>query len=82
VRAVDAARARILLDSRGTSLASHISNQDITLAIGPEGGHTDDELAAARELGWRTAALAHTVLRFETAVIAAVGSVRALQFGR
>ena len=82
VRAVDAARTRIILDSRGTSLAGHISNQDITLAVGPEGGFTDGELATASELGWRTAALAHTVLRFETAVITAVGTVRSLQFGR
>lgn len=82
VRAVEQARTRIILDSRGTSLAGHIGKQDITLAVGPEGGLTDDELGAAHDLGWRTAALAHTVLRFETAVIAAVGTVRALQYGR
>lgn len=81
-RIVDADRTRVLLDSSGTSLAGHIVNQDMVLAVGPEGGFTEEELTVARDLGWRTAALAHTVLRFETALITAVGTVRALQLGR
>jgi 16S rRNA (uracil1498-N3)-methyltransferase len=43
----------------------------IVLAIGPEGGWTDSELAAFRDAGWRFASLGPTILRAETAAIAA-----------
>jgi 16S rRNA (uracil1498-N3)-methyltransferase len=43
----------------------------IVLAIGPEGGWTDSELAAFRDAGWRFASLGSTILRAETAAIAA-----------
>jgi len=42
------------------------------LAFGPEGGWTEQELAAFREAGWTSASLGNTILRVETAVIAAV----------
>lgn len=42
------------------------------LAIGPEGGWTDDELAAARGAGFLEASLGPNILRSETAVIAAL----------
>jgi 16S rRNA (uracil1498-N3)-methyltransferase len=41
------------------------------LAIGPEGGWTGNELTAFREAGWITASLGGTILRAETAAIAA-----------
>lgn len=44
----------------------------VVLAFGPEGGWTEQELAAFRECGWKSASLGTTVLRVETAVIAAV----------
>jgi 16S rRNA (uracil1498-N3)-methyltransferase len=44
---------------------------EIVLAIGPEGGWTDSELAAFRGAGWRFASLGSTILRAETAAIAA-----------
>lgn len=75
-------RDRLLLDSRGTSLVPHIGSSDIALAIGPEGGFEPAELHAAQARDWRSVALAETILRFETAIISAVGVVRALQFGR
>lgn len=42
------------------------------LAIGPEGGWTDDEVAAARSAGFAEASLGENILRTETAVLAAM----------
>ena len=42
------------------------------LAIGPEGGWTDDELTAARAGNFREASLGQLILRTETAVISAL----------
>jgi 16S rRNA (uracil1498-N3)-methyltransferase len=49
-------------------------NQPITisLAIGPEGGWTDAELAAAHAAGFAEASLGQNILRTETAVLAAL----------
>src|SRR5579862_122097 len=41
------------------------------LAIGPEGGWTEDELQLFQENGWTSASLGSTILRAETAAIAA-----------
>jgi len=46
------------------------------LAIGPEGGWTDDEIAAARSSGFAEASLGENILRTETAVIAALAIFR------
>jgi 16S rRNA (uracil1498-N3)-methyltransferase len=43
---------------------------DAIALVGPEGGFTDDEVAAARRAGWSLAALGPRVLRVETAAIA------------
>ena len=45
------------------------------LAIGPEGGWTDEELESALAAGFRDASLGKLILRTETAVIAALASV-------
>ena len=44
----------------------------LALAIGPEGGWTTDELKLFESHGWRFASLGSTVLRVETATIAAL----------
>jgi 16S rRNA (uracil1498-N3)-methyltransferase len=44
----------------------------LLLAIGPEGGWKDQELAAFRNSGWISASLGNTILRAETAAIAVV----------
>lgn len=43
----------------------------VTLAIGPEGGWSDDELRWARDGGWTPVSLGDTILRAETAAIVA-----------
>lgn len=45
---------------------------ELSLAIGPEGGWTDAELGNFRQSGWSSASLGRTILRAETAAIAAV----------
>jgi 16S rRNA (uracil1498-N3)-methyltransferase len=45
------------------------------LAVGPEGGWTDDELAAARVAGFQEASLGQLILRTETAVIATLATL-------
>lgn len=51
----------------------------VTLAVGPEGGWTGDELKLFAEKGWLSASLGATILRAETAAIAATAIVMALR---
>jgi len=46
-----------------------------TLAIGPEGGWTDPEFAAARAAGFHEASLGRLILRTETAVVASLAAL-------
>ncbi len=63
---------RLLADSGGEWQISgslfHAS--PIYLAVGPEGGFTAEEIASARERGWRPISLGPRILRVETAVLA------------
>jgi len=43
----------------------------LALALGPEGGWTEEEAQLFRDAGWKSASLGHTILRAETAAIAA-----------
>lgn len=47
------------------------TENDVLLAIGPEGGWTQDELDQFQKEGWVSASLGSTILRAETAAIAA-----------
>lgn len=59
---------RILLHpSASESRWSTSAATGIVAAIGPEGGFTDDEIAAAVGVGWRVVSLGPRVLRVETA---------------
>jgi len=53
-------------------LSSSASEGETLLAIGPEGGWTDAELEQFRTAGWAAASLGPTILRAETAAIAAL----------
>jgi len=48
------------------------SARDIVLAFGPEGGWTESELELFGDAGWISASLGNTILRVETAAIAAL----------
>jgi len=50
----------------------------ISLAVGPEGGWTEDELQLFASAGWTSASLGPTILRAETAVVAALALTAAL----
>jgi 16S rRNA (uracil1498-N3)-methyltransferase len=51
------------------------ARRPIRLAIGPEGGWTADELSLFEQRGWQATSLGATVLRAETAAIAALAVV-------
>ncbi len=61
---------RWLADPDGGGAAANGSGA-LTVLIGPEGGLTDAERAAARAAGYRPVRLGPNVLRFETAAVAA-----------
>lgn len=70
----DAPRLRDLFRSPGMPPGGPAGTA--ALAIGPEGGWTDEELSAARAGGFAEASLGETILRTETAVLAALAVVR------
>jgi 16S rRNA (uracil1498-N3)-methyltransferase len=53
-------------------LEPDVASKGIVLAIGPEGGWTEDELQAFQQAGWISASLGNTILRAETAAMAAL----------
>ncbi|MGB8061286.1 MAG: RsmE family RNA methyltransferase [Candidatus Sulfotelmatobacter sp.] len=59
------------LQTRLRDLFAGSEDVDVVLAIGPEGGWTEDELSLFAKDGWTSASLGATILRAETAAIAA-----------
>jgi 16S rRNA (uracil1498-N3)-methyltransferase len=55
--------------------APHITPISVALAIGPEGGWTDDEIGAALSVGFTEASLGENILRTETAVLAGLAII-------
>jgi 16S rRNA (uracil1498-N3)-methyltransferase len=53
------------------SLQSHLPSDELLIAVGPEGGWTEDEIGIFFQRGWKSASLGSTILRAETAAIAA-----------
>ena len=69
---------RIVLSEAETSVPLREASSEgsaLVLAIGPEGGWTNEELQAFAEAEWKAAALGPTILRAETAAIAAMAVV-------
>lgn len=59
---------------KGVTLTDLLSAEvaSIVLAVGPEGGWTEAELKLFQDAGWQSASLGPTILRAETAAIAAL----------
>ncbi len=77
---VPADATKLLLDPAGRNAIETELRPDrpVVLFIGPEGGLTDDEIAAATESGFRRIRLGPRVLRTETAPIAALSIIQFL----
>jgi 16S rRNA (uracil1498-N3)-methyltransferase len=65
----DSEAKRLLAHPGGEPTANHRGG-DVVCAVGPEGGFTDEEVALAREAGWRVVGLGTRILRVETAALA------------
>jgi len=70
---------RVFLEEAGAPplLRALPSENHVSLLIGPEGGWTDEERRTASDAGWAPASLGPTILRAETAAIAAISVVTA-----
>jgi 16S rRNA (uracil1498-N3)-methyltransferase len=60
-----------LADATGSGLSDGILPDKLLVALGPEGGWTSDELALARNHHWQCITLGPSILRIETAALAA-----------
>jgi 16S rRNA (uracil1498-N3)-methyltransferase len=70
----------VLAESEEQTLLRDVVKPDaaggaVVLAVGPEGGWTEDELQSLRQAGWISASLGNTILRAETAAMAATAVV-------
>jgi 16S rRNA (uracil1498-N3)-methyltransferase len=74
MEAITGARIVLSESEEANSLKSVLSQSQapITLALGPEGGWTQEEAQLFQQQGWLAASLGSTILRAETAAIAAV----------
>jgi 16S rRNA (uracil1498-N3)-methyltransferase len=76
----DATSVRLLLapDADLTLTAAVRQASSISLAVGPEGGFSDEEIAHAQHHGFRCCRLGPRVLRAETAPLAALAAIQAV----
>jgi len=80
--ACDAAQRIVLAENESGATLNELLRQpndagSLALAVGPEGGWAADELQAFERAGWVAASLGDTILRAETAAIAALAIARA-----
>lgn len=68
----DLPERRILAHPGGTSGELAADPSGLVLAVGPEGGFTDEEVEVARSAGWRVQGLGPRILRVETAALVLV----------
>lgn len=75
------AEVRWMLHPGGTARLRNSGSiaTDVMLAVGPEGGFGDDDLAVLRHAGFEALALGPRILRTETAGLAAMAALQAVQ---
>lgn len=75
------AQVRWVLHPGGTARMRNIepAAADVMLAVGPEGGFSDNDLAALRQAGFDALALGPRILRTETAGLAAMAALQAVR---
>ena len=83
---IESSQLPIVLDVEGAPLASLLTSAppsaEPVILVGPEGGIEPAELSSLIDTGWQSASLAGTMLRFETAGVAAIAVVRGAQLQR
>jgi 16S rRNA (uracil1498-N3)-methyltransferase len=62
---------RRLIAHPGGAARGFAPHEDVTVAVGPEGGFTDQEVGLSLSNGWERLTLGPRVLRVETAALAA-----------
>jgi 16S rRNA (uracil1498-N3)-methyltransferase len=67
-----------LLEPNAPSGLARAPGGSVAIAVGPEGGFTGEEVALAHSLGFVSARLGQRILRTETAALAAVSALLAL----
>ena len=69
--------ARLIAQPGGSSagLLLDPAPDEAWLAVGPEGGLTENEVELGRSQGWKTMSLGPTILRVETACLAGAASI-------
>jgi 16S rRNA (uracil1498-N3)-methyltransferase len=75
LRTGSGAETRLIAHPGGTGLGAIRLEAGVVLAIGPEGGFTDGEVGAAKSAGYSAIGLGQTILRIETAALAACAVV-------
>lgn len=79
LRAAQDASSRWLFEPSAPAGLKAANGGSVTLAVGPEGGFEDEEVALARSLGYVSARLGQRVLRTETAALAGICALLALE---
>jgi 16S rRNA (uracil1498-N3)-methyltransferase len=70
------AKRLLLLDPGAAPIDGEAPDDDTLLLVGPEGGFSDEERAAAHAIGARSMGLGRLILRADTAPIAALAVLR------
>jgi len=68
---------RLWLDRDGEPLLAAIGPSPVTIVVGPEGGVEDEERDQLTRCDFRAVSVGESILRFETAGVAALATVRA-----
>jgi 16S rRNA (uracil1498-N3)-methyltransferase len=68
----------VVLEQDSNPLGRWAHAAPVNLAVGPEGGFTDQELDRLLRAGWSAASFADVTLRFETAAIGGLAIVRSM----